>query len=100
MFVELAMSGVFILTFMTSLIIMVVRGIREIVKKKDYAKLEIINHLFQELCEDYDFYSYETQNGEEAAAFSAHCSSTLRDVRIRTACGTSLFFTVPRSVVY
>ena len=61
----------------------------QLVKKKDYAKLEIINHLFQELCEDYDFYSYETQNGEEAAAFSAHCSSTLRDVRIRTACGTS-----------
>ena len=71
----------------------------QLLKKKDYAKLEIINHLFQELCEDYDFYSYETQNGEEAAAFSAHCSSTLRDVRIRTACGTN-FFTVPRSVVY
>lgn len=33
MFVELAMLGVFILTFMISLIIMVVRGIREIVKK-------------------------------------------------------------------
>lgn len=49
-FVELAMLGVFILTFMTSLIIMVVRGIREIVKKLK------------------------------------------RDVRIRTACGTSLFF--------
>ncbi|MBP3335248.1 MAG: helix-turn-helix transcriptional regulator [Ruminiclostridium sp.] len=29
----------------------------QLVKKKDYAKLEIINHLFQELCEDYDFYS-------------------------------------------
>lgn len=57
-FVELAMLGVFILTFMTSLIIMVVRGIREIVKKLK------------------------------------------RDVRIRTACGTSLFFTAPRSVVY
>ncbi len=40
----------------------------ELVKKKDYAKLEIINHLFQELCEDYDFYIYETQNGEEAAS--------------------------------
>ena len=50
MFVELAMLGVFILTFMISLIIMVVRGIREIVKKLK------------------------------------------RDVRIRTACGTSLFF--------
>ena len=49
-FVKLAMLGVFILTFMTSLIIMVVRGIREIVKKLK------------------------------------------RDVRIRTACGTSLFF--------
>ena len=49
-FVKLAMLGVFILTFMTSLIIIVVRGIREIVKKLK------------------------------------------RDVRIRTACGTSLFF--------
>ena len=38
----------------------------ELVKDKDYAKLSVINHLFQELCEDYDFYSYETQNGEEA----------------------------------
>lgn len=32
------------------------------------AKLSIINHLFDELTEDYDFYSYETQNGEEAAS--------------------------------
>ena len=40
----------------------------ELVKDKDYAKLSIINHLFQELCEDYDFYSYETQNGEETAS--------------------------------
>ena len=39
----------------------------EIAEKKDYAKLSIINHLFDELTEDYDFYSYETQNGEEAA---------------------------------
>lgn len=40
----------------------------ELVKNKDYAKLSIINHLFKELCGDYDFYSYETQNGEEAAS--------------------------------
>lgn len=40
----------------------------QLVKDKDYEKLSIINHLFQELCEDYDFYSYETQNGEEAAS--------------------------------
>ena len=40
----------------------------ELVKDKDYAKLSIINHLFDELTEDYDFYSYETQNGEEAAS--------------------------------
>lgn len=40
----------------------------EIVEKKDYAKLSIINHLFDELTEDYDFFSYETQNGEEAAS--------------------------------
>ena len=39
----------------------------EIAEKKDYAKLSIINHLLDELTEDYDFYSYETQNGEEAA---------------------------------
>ena len=38
----------------------------QLVKDKDYEKLSIINHLFDELTEDYDFYSYETQNGEEA----------------------------------
>ena len=40
----------------------------ELVKDKDYVKLSIINHLFDELTEDYDFYSYDTQNGEEAAS--------------------------------
>ena len=40
----------------------------QLVKDKDYAKLSIINHLFQELCEDYDFYSYETQSGEDTAS--------------------------------
>ena len=40
----------------------------QLVKDKDYEKLSIINHLFQELCEDYDFYSYETQDGEETAS--------------------------------
>ena len=40
----------------------------QLVKDKDYEKLSIINHLFDELTEDYDFYSYETQNGEEAAS--------------------------------
>ena len=30
--------------------------------------MSIINHLFDELSEDYDFYSYETQNGEETAS--------------------------------
>ena len=39
----------------------------QLVKDKNYAKLSVINHLFDELTEDYDFYSYETQNGEEAA---------------------------------
>ena len=39
-----------------------------LVKDKDYAKMSIINHLFDELSEDYDFYSYETQNGEETAS--------------------------------
>ncbi len=68
-----------------------VEYLSELVKNKDYAKLSIINHLFDELTEDYDFYSYETQNGEEAASsVSAHCSFTLEGVRLRTACGTSL----------
>ena len=40
----------------------------ELVKDKDYEKLSIINHLFDELTEDYDFYSYETQSGEETAS--------------------------------
>ena len=40
----------------------------ELVKDKDYGKLSIINHLFDELTEDYDFYSYETQDGEETAS--------------------------------
>ena len=45
-----------------------VEYLSEVVKNKDYAKLSIINHLFDELSEDYDFYSYETQNGEETAS--------------------------------
>ena len=45
-----------------------VEYLSEVVKNKDYAKLSIINHLFDELTEDYDFYSYETQNGEETAS--------------------------------
>ena len=45
-----------------------VEYLSELVKNKDYAKVSIINHLFDELTEDYDFYSYETQNGEEAAS--------------------------------
>lgn len=44
-----------------------VEYLSELVKNKDYEKLSVINHLFDELTEDYDFYSYETQNGEEAA---------------------------------
>ncbi|MBP1562159.1 MAG: helix-turn-helix transcriptional regulator [Oscillospiraceae bacterium] len=40
----------------------------QLVKNKDYAMLSVINHLFDELSEDYDFYSYETQNGEESAS--------------------------------
>ena len=44
-----------------------VEYLSELVKNKDYAKLSIINHLFDEFTEDYDFYSYATQNGEEAA---------------------------------
>ena len=45
-----------------------VEYLSELVKNKDYGKLSIINHLFDELTEDYDFYSYETQDGEETAS--------------------------------
>ena len=33
----------------------------QLVKDKDYAKLSVINHLFQEICEDYDFYNGEDE---------------------------------------
>ena len=33
----------------------------QLVKDKDYEKLSIVNHLFQELCEDYDFYNGEDE---------------------------------------
>ena len=33
----------------------------QLVKDKDYEKLSIINHLFQELCEDYDFHNGEDE---------------------------------------
>ena len=45
-----------------------VEYLSELVKNKDYEKLSIINHLFYELSEDYDFYSYETQSGEDTAS--------------------------------
>ena len=38
-----------------------VEYLSELVKNKDYAKLSIINHLFHELCEDYDFYNGEDE---------------------------------------
>lgn len=33
----------------------------QLVKDRDYEKLSVINHLFQELCEDYEFYSGEDE---------------------------------------
>ena len=39
-----------------------------LVKNKDRGKLSIINHLFRQLNEDYDFNFYETQDGKEAAS--------------------------------
>lgn len=63
----------------------------EIVEKKDYAKLSIINHLFDELTEDYDFSAMKRRTERKPQAVSSvHCSSILRDVRARKACGTSL----------
>ena len=38
-----------------------VEYLAELVKNKEYAKLSIINHLFQEICEDYDFYNGEDE---------------------------------------
>lgn len=40
----------------------------QLVKDRDYEKLSVINHLFAELNDDYVFYSYETQSGEEIAS--------------------------------
>ena len=37
------------------------RVLAQLVKDKDYEKLSVINHLFQELCEDYEFYSGEDE---------------------------------------
>lgn len=45
-----------------------VEHLSKLVKNKNYEKLEIINHLFQVLCEDYEFYCHETKNGEEPAS--------------------------------
>ena len=39
----------------------------QLVKDKDYGKLAVINHLFDELTQDYAFFSYEAENGEETA---------------------------------
>lgn len=39
-----------------------------LVKNKDRDKLSVINHLFRQLNEDYDFNFYETQDGKEAAS--------------------------------
>ena len=40
----------------------------QLVKDKDRRKLYVINHLFRQLDEDYDFNFYETQDGKEAAS--------------------------------
>ena len=40
----------------------------QLVKEKDYGKLGVINHLFDELSDDYDFFSYESEDGEETAS--------------------------------
>lgn len=40
----------------------------QLVKDKDRRKLSVINHLFRQLAEDYDFYSHEHQGGEAAAS--------------------------------
>lgn len=40
----------------------------QLVKDKDYEKLSVINHLFQELCEDYEFYSGEDETSSVLGA--------------------------------
>ena len=39
----------------------------QLVKNKDYGKLSVVNHLFDELAEDYAFYAHENENGEEVS---------------------------------
>ena len=51
----------------------------QLVKDKDYEKLSVINHLFQELCEDYEFYSGEDEASSVLGAlFRCFRSSPVR----------------------
>ncbi len=40
----------------------------QLVKDKDYGKLGVINHLFDELSDDNEFFSYEAEDREETAS--------------------------------
>lgn len=40
----------------------------QLVKDKDRSKLSVINHLFKQLTEDYDYYNFETHGGEAVAS--------------------------------
>lgn len=44
-----------------------VEYLAELVKNRDYGKLSVVNHLFDELSEDYAFYAHENEDGEEVA---------------------------------
>ena len=40
----------------------------QLVKDKERSKLSVINHLFKQLTEDYDYYNFETHGGEAVAS--------------------------------
>ena len=72
----------------------------ELVKDKDYEKLSIINHLFQELCEDYDFYNYEeTAARRQLQVFLVRCSTTLISACIRTTSGKIILMLARRNAI-
>lgn len=60
-----------------------VEYLAELVKNRDYGKLSVVNHLFDELSEDYAFYAHETRTARKLRrVFSVRCSCILIRLRL------------------
>ena len=70
----------------------------QLVKNKDYGKLSVVNHLFNELADDYDFYAHENEDGEEVSerVFLVRCSCILIKCRLLKTSGRRLLTRVTR----